>query len=168
MPAKLPANLPTLDTITCGNISIKRPELRGLHLGMTIEEIKAVKSSLRASGASNVGEQYGYVIGPEKGVDRIRLEFLDGHLTSIEVAYDNSVKWQDEQQFLSRIAESFGLPKPLPGFRGGLLECKGLNLDAEYHYGIDPQVHLYDPSAKSTVERRRAEIEEKKRREFKP
>ena len=167
--AEMPVQTSSPDTITCGTASIKRPELRGLRLGMKVDEVRAIKPSLRTTrSADGVGEEYGTIYESEKGVRRIRLAFLDGRLTSIEVAYDDSVQWQDEQQFLSRIAESFGLAKPLPGSRGLLIECQGLNLDADYNYGASPEVRLYDPSANSTVRKRRAEIEEKKRREFKP
>ena len=163
--AEMPASLPSSNTITCGPVSIKRPELRGLRLGMSIEEVKAIKPSLRTVGGANeVGEHRASIYSAERGVSRIGLEFLDGRLTYIEVAYDNTVKWKDEQQFLSRVAENFGLPTPWHG----LIECQGLNLDADYNYGISPEIHLYDPSARHTVRRRRADIEEKKRREFKP
>jgi hypothetical protein len=163
--ADKPTPINNADIITCGTVSIKRPELRDLRLGMHIVEVKAVKPSLRTTGyTSEVGEQSAIGVNPEKGVRSIRLEFLDGRLTFIKVSYDSSVSWNSEQEFLSRIAEAFGLPKSW----NGLLQCDGLNFEAEYNYGISPEVRLYNPTAAQTVKKRRAEIEEKKRRDFKP
>jgi hypothetical protein len=153
------------NVVTCGTMSIKRPELRELRLGMHLVEVKAIKPLLRIYGsADDAGEQTAFVSRPDEGVRSLEVEFLDGQLKSIEVSYNSSVSWNSEQEFLSRIADAFGIAKPW----NGLLRCEGLNLEAEYNYGISPKVHLYNPAADQIIKKRRADIEEKKRREFKP
>jgi hypothetical protein len=164
MPDK-PIPIVNADIVTCGTMSIKRPELRDLRLGMHFVEVKALKPTLRFTNyTSEVGEQAAISFIPEKGARSIRLGFLDSRLTSIKVSYDGSVPWNSEQEFLARIADAFGLPKTWDG----LLKCEGLSFEADYNYGVSPEVHLYSPDAEQIVRKRRADIEEKKRREFKP
>lgn len=160
-----PALASNSDTVTCGEVSIKRPELRGLRLGMSVEEVKAAKPTLHIlDSRSEVGEQTAFDTRTDEGVRALRLEFLDGRLKSIKATYDGSVAWNSEQQFLSRLAEAFGLPKSWNGF----LQCQGLSLTADYTYGIAPEIRLYDPTASQIIKKRRADIEEKRRRDFKP
>jgi len=163
--ADSPAPARSPDEVVCGQVKIKRPSLRGFHLGMSVEEAKAVTPTFRYIDDPNeVGEQSAFISSPGQGARSVSLEFLDGRLKKIDVTYDSSVRWNNEQEFYSRIAETFGLPSTWQG----LLKCEGMNLDAEFNSGIIPQTHLYDTNARQIIRKRRADIEEKKRREFKP
>ncbi|MDT5061473.1 MAG: hypothetical protein QOH63_1932 [Acidobacteriota bacterium] len=170
IPLTLKTDKPISDSnskmVTCGATSVKRPELRGLRLGMSISDVKTAKPELRLviDAPDSVGQQTAFVVGAEEGVRSLDLEFLDGSLTSIKVTYDHSVSWNNEQEFLSRLADAFGLPTPWNGY----LKCEGLNLVADYSYGIAPKIRLYDPNSSQIIKKRRADTEEKKRREFKP
>src|SRR5438128_6705789 len=45
-----------------------------------------------------------------KGVRRIELRFIDGRLSFALVAYDDSIKWNDIDDFVNTVAKSLNLP----------------------------------------------------------
>lgn len=155
------------------------PELRGFRLGMTLRQVKEKittesyfdnlytlsefgERSIRITGYQLKGEN-------SKGVSDVGFEFLDDKLTLIKVTYDGSVRWKSSQDFISRVVEALGLPPSGESRRSEYrLDCSGFSIEIDYGSGYMPTVRIYDPEAPRVVAKRRADKEEKKRREFKP
>jgi membrane-bound lytic murein transglycosylase D len=155
------------------------PELRGFRLGMTLAQVKEKITSEsyfdRLYTVSEFGERSvrvsGYQLKAEnsKGVSDAEFEFLDDKLTLLKVTYDGSVRWNSPQEFVSRVVEALGLPPSDDSRRSAYrLECSGFIVEIDYSSGYMPTIRIYDPEAPRVVAKRRADKEEKKRREFKP
>src|SRR5205807_2159254 len=78
-----------------------------------------------------------------KGVRRIELRFIDGRLSFVLVAYDDSIKWNDIDDFVNTVAKSLSLPtewqRPVDA-EGEItqkeLRCDGFVISA--NVGADP------------------------------
>jgi membrane-bound lytic murein transglycosylase D len=170
---------PRLTQAPCQLTLAQSPELRGFRLGMTLAQVREKLGdgdyTERAFPQSEFGERSmgvsGYQLKGEnsKGVSRAEFGFLDDRLTRIQIIYDGSVKWNSPAEFISRVVEALGLPTSnetdMARYR---LDCGGFFVDIDYGSGYMPNVTISDPEVSKVVETRRAEKEEKKRREFKP
>lgn len=113
-----------------------------------------------------------------KGVNGIRLRFIDGRISYFQIGYDEAVAWTDVDEFVQTISKPLGLSgswqrgvdsdgstreKELPcdGFR--LTASLGGNSD-DYHTAA--QLAVEDMGARKLVEKRQSDqIEKKKRQE---
>jgi hypothetical protein len=146
------------------------PQLQGLHLGMNFSNAAPILGRV-VRLRDELGIQQFYVERYTAGVSSMEVEFLDGNLESINVSYDSSVRWSNEKEFLSTVAERLGLSNAWSGERSGSIHTiagEGFRLDAEYNLGITPTLHLYDPTAQGVIRTRRTNQEEQKRQSFKP
>jgi hypothetical protein len=120
------------------------PGIRGLRLGMTIDQTLAVFPSAQADsevrrqlGRDYFGSQSASV-DPAKyeskekfvGVNSINLSFLDGRLTNFSILYKGP-EWKSDEQFAASVAEALNLPgvgswKPIPN--GLVLSCEGFRI----------------------------------------
>ncbi len=94
------------------------PDLGGLRLGMTANQVQAlfpsfleqpindlgVSSSVLKASDLNGQTAHGFYF---EGVDNVVLEFTDGRLSLIRVAYPLTNKWESKDQFLAQIAPKF-------------------------------------------------------------
>lgn len=124
-----PAPASTPLEANCTSNQIRDVELRGFRLGMSLEVIKKRIPNLKMQSS----DQFGYArvrILPGinltriqsdrldlKGVSAASLDFLDNHLTDIYMLYDNSIKWNDADEFISRISEALKIPNRWEPFR---------------------------------------------------
>ena len=167
--------------ISCLLTIEQSPELRGFRLGMTVAQISQRYPRLFIFPANDIGEQRAIfdpsiaTIGSEDSTDftnvrTIELAFLDSQLTSVKVTYDGSVRFQNQRDFLSRVATGLNLPNnwELMARQGQGILCRGFNVVADYNEGIIPQVTLFNTSTPETIHRRRLELEERRRQTFRP
>ena len=96
------------------------PELRGFHLGMTVEQFKerAPKLTLKpadALGFTAVNIYPAFEANVDKatldGVRTISIEFIDGQIFSLWVNYDGSFKWKTLDELTAGVSEALKLPK---------------------------------------------------------
>jgi hypothetical protein len=145
------------------------PELRGFHLGMTIDEARArlPKAQIRPADefgftAFNIFPDYETAIDKKafEGVRSISLEFLDGRATSIWIGYDQSFKWQTVDEFTEGITTALKLPSAWrTKFRTRVLDC------ADFTLSIIPvaqssSLKITDDAAREVLEKRKAAKEE--------
>lgn len=152
------------------------PALRGFSLGMTVFEVRkmvedptmfdskisavnAVKTrAVRISGAELKGEN-------GEGVDDVDLTFADERLAIIRITYNSATRFENSQDFFTRVSQSMGLPVPSDkdstrGTRRGnekyTVECVGFNVTLAYSFGVSPSVTLANSAAQKAVKDRRA------------
>jgi hypothetical protein len=171
------------------------PEIRGLRLGLELSRVQDIFPSLRNLTTDEFGVikegNVPVVQAADRskyaGIDFFGLEFLDGHLTSIYVAYDGSATWKSADEFAAKVSESLSLPNAwkkvivtdktmarIPTYVHLLdhqryMECNGFEVRA----GIDPEyfhsnVSITGLGAEGVIKRRQMRREEEKRQAFKP
>jgi hypothetical protein len=160
------------------------PAIRGLRLGMTIDQALAVfpgaqaDSDLKAMLARDYfGSQTAYVDpanyeskGEFVGVNTIHFSFLDGRLTSFSILYKGP-EWNSDEQFAAKVAEALSLPgveswKPIPN--GLALACEGSRIGVSIAGANSIFMNDFRVDV-GKVLRDRAEVpKEQARRAFKP
>jgi len=112
-----------------------------------------------------------------KGVRRIDFRFIDGRLSFVSVAYDDSIKWDNIDDFVSTVAKTLSLPNQwrTPGEAGGESTEKELRCDAfviSANVGTDPldshvgaQLTVEDLAAWKALAKRQNDLQEKAKRE---
>jgi hypothetical protein len=122
-----------------------------------------------------------------KGVRKIQFRFIDGRLSYLQLAYDDSVNWDSIDQFIETISTTLKLPSqwevPAEADGGGQekeLRCQAFAISAsvagdatDVHAG--PELTLVDLAAWDSMSKRQSDIVEKgkrdedeKRKAFKP
>jgi Ankyrin repeats (many copies) len=179
----LPTKTPAGEQSRCDLGIARSPEVRGLHLGMTLREVASRFGPTRVAEAEWCGRQTlefdwsDDLLGqpaprPRElaGVRRIRLGFLDGRLTYFCVTYDERDAPLTPEQFRSTLSSALALPgrwRRADGTGGwGQLHsigCEGFVAVAGYESG--PYLELYDTGAVDLLLRRREEGKLRKLRE---
>lgn len=122
-----------------------------------------------------------------KGVNGIRLRFIDGRLSYLEMGYDDSVAWTDVDEFVGVISKALRLdgswqkgPDSDNATREKELPCDGFLVTAgmgggpsDYHFGA--RLSFEDMVATKLIEKRQSDQkdkakrqEEERRKTFKP
>jgi hypothetical protein len=170
------------------------PEVRGLKLGQSYEDVKkGFPRGRYVSGISDYPNELGlrrfrvsdlsrlapYLLDsdvtiPEgwgkrfEGVEELELRFLDDKLASIEIGYDSSTKWDDPSEFTSAISQALKLP--LKGWHGrsdkAQLECSGFEVITEII--LNPTLTIRTVGLDEEIQRRKVEAEKSKKKVFKP
>src|SRR5260370_32119982 len=105
------------------------PELRGFHLGMTYDQVKARVPIIQFGSADQFGvaktsinpyfdprfESAGFA-----DVRTISLDFLDGRLVTLWIGYQSTFKWTTLDELVPGISQCLNLPSKWPPKRGGL------------------------------------------------
>jgi hypothetical protein len=145
------------------------PELRGFHLGMTREQVKARVPPIQFGRT----DQFGVTkisINPyyDSRFDRasfadvrtVSLDFLDGKLVTLWIGYESTFKWQTLDEFVEGINKSLNLPAAWPPKRGGRqLTCNGFSVFVSIIAG-GPSIRISDDEAQETIATRREEAAE--------
>ncbi len=140
------------------------PELRGFHLGMTYDQVKARVPPIQFGRTDEFGVAK-ISINPSFGpqfdktsfadVRTISLDFLDGKLVTLWIGYESTFKWQKLDEFVSGMSKSLNLPAVWPPKRGGQeLRCDGFSVLASLIAG-SPGIRLTDEAAQETIANRR-------------
>lgn len=149
------------------------PEVRGLRLGMTVEEVRRRFPALPIPAPSKVGSIYIRLskLDPAEedfglnleGVNELSLSFLDGRVSDVRVMYEATREPLTEQEFSSRLSEALNLPHFLSE-----LECYDFRLTADARLtarGVGPELRIEDVAARKLHdERMRPILEETARR----
>ena len=141
-------------------------ELRGFHLGMTYEQVKARVAQIQFGEA----DQFGVAktsINPsyDRSFDQasfadvrtISLDFLDGRLVDLWIGYENTFKWRTLDEFVNGMSKSLNLPAAWSAKRSGRqLSCDGFSVYASLIAG-SPGIRITDDPAQETIAARREE-----------
>lgn len=150
------------------------PEIRGLRLGMTVEQVKERFPSLNIPPADEAGNidieinKYAETNNASAGLDlegvaRINFSFFDGHLRTIWVHYEKKPEALTQEEFSSKLSQTL----KLPSFYSHL-ECYDFSLTAyisESWSEQGPTLHVEDVAAFKTYIDRLGPIRERERRE---
>jgi len=171
-------------------VSIEKPDQFGLaRLRLSLIDSAAV---IKAAATRDRGAQADISARPEegsafildgakfpalKGVRRIELRFIDGRLSFVLAAYDDSIKWDNIDDFVSTVSKTLSLPAEwqTPAAAGGESTEKELRCDAfaiSASVGTDPldsrvgaQLTLEDLAAWKALSKRQNDLTEKAKRE---
>ena len=141
-------------------------ELRGFHLGMTYEQVKARVPQIQFGPA----DQFGVTktsINPsfDRSFDQasfadvrtISLDFLDGRVVNLWIGYESTFKWQALDEFVAGMSKAQNLPAGWSLKRGGRqLTCDGFSVFASLIAG-SPSIRFTDDPAQDTIAARREE-----------
>lgn len=140
-------------------------ELRGFHVGMTIEQLKARLPKLEVRPADEFGFTSlnifpDYEPGIDKtsfdGVRTISLEMLDGRVFSIWIGYNKAFKWKTLDEFVSGLNTALKLPDHWRSkFRTRLLDCADFTV-AVIPVGENQSIKITDNTAKGLLDKRQA------------
>src|SRR6266851_5525133 len=127
------------------------PELRGFHLAMTYDQVKARVPPIQFGRA----DEFGVAKASFADVRTISLDFLDGKLVTVWIGYESTFKWQKLDEFVAGMSNSLNLPGAWPPKRGGQqLTCDGFSVFASVIAG-SPSIRLSDDAAQETIANRR-------------
>jgi hypothetical protein len=164
------------------------PEIRGIRLGMTVNEVLAVfpgadkNESIRQRlsqarfGLSTVNVVPSIYQSKEKflGVSSVDVGFLDGELNSFAVLY-NGPDWKTSDQFASKVADALKLPGiefwKESGTYGKALTCEGFLVRLQMTPESGSNVILVrnlEKDANKIVREREEAVKDEARRAFKP
>jgi len=175
-----PLPVPMNTNATSVALKLASPEVRGFRLGMNISSIlKRFEKDLhvidRGLGLRTVNiypSLYAINADEFKGINEISLEFTDERLSAFDVRYDSSVRWTNANEFYRAVCEGLGLqfiPNSTRNFRDVYEENHSdFVIRIEYNFGIMPELHIFSPSAKQLIEKRRTDEELRKRQAFRP
>lgn len=163
------------------------PDIRGIQLGMQYEDVKRqFKNPIGFIWAPKPDEA-GVIDSVDlslldwhekaeafKGVEAMSLVFTDGKVSGLAVLYSADTKWPSIQDFTAQISKTLALP---PAWQdptnadpktARVMYCDGFRVIAVTGKGDKSFIGLVDTTAEQIVKERRAAIEERKRRAFKP
>ncbi|HEX8773744.1 MAG TPA: hypothetical protein VF735_09035 [Pyrinomonadaceae bacterium] len=166
----------------CGSTAVPTPELRSLRLGMSWEDYRKIPFGrvqfVNEPDELGVRQEHisrGISLSSQeneklKGLELIRLTFIDDRLAKIELSYDDSVKWGNDLEFTSAIADSLKLPRT--GWRGHfptVLNCEAFKVETySLGNGIGNRLIITKNGLEQEIARRRQQYEEKQKQTFKP
>lgn len=140
------------------------PELRGFHLGMTYDQVKARVPPIQFGRADEFGVTKTSInpsFGPQfdkssfANVRTISLDFLDGKLVTLWIGYESTFKWQKLDEFVAGMSKGLNLTAVWPTKRGGQeLRCDGFSVLASVIAG-SPGIRVTDEAAQETIANRR-------------
>jgi hypothetical protein len=141
------------------------PELFGLHLGMTKEQVKTLMPQTHFGKTDDFGVSKTTInpgfdpkIDATKFADvrSISLDLLDERLTSIWIGFEETYKIQDLIEFAGAISKSLKLPNAWSAYRGRgqQMRCADFQLIATT-VARAPSLRIVDLSADDTIASRR-------------
>lgn len=140
-------------------------ELFGLHLGMTLAQVKTRIPQIEFGPVDEFGVSkttFNPSFHPAAdhaafaGVRSISLDFLDERLISLWLGYESSFKWQTVPDFVTGISQSLHLPNAWQQWkvRGNRIRCADFQATVSLLAG-GASFHLTDETAQQTIAARR-------------
>jgi hypothetical protein len=163
----------------CTLPTTRAPELRGLRLGMTAEQLSARFKIIEAEPVDEFKVER-LRLEPSLGrteadaVRDIAVELIGKRVIAIRLVYNTSTTLETQQAFAEELSRTFNLPaawKPVSvgsTVTGMVMECAGFKLSANLIGGRIPVLYLSALEAETTLLRRQAERERRLRDFFKP
>src|SRR5229473_212226 len=140
------------------------PELRGFHLGMTYDQVKARVPPIQLGLADQSGVAKTSInpsFGPQfdkasfADVRTVSLDFLDGKLVTLWIGYESTFKWKTLDEFVAGISKSLNLTAEWAAKRGGRqLSCEGFSVFVSM-IGGGPSIRITDEAAQEIIAARR-------------
>ena len=152
-PSVDPKSAPPVPVTECASMPEQAPEIGGLRLRMTKDQVRALVPGMKIGAVNEYGVELAELKSVDlanlpaartffDGVQGVSLEFTDGLLSFIRVFYPVTSKWESKDEFLSTVAPQFNLRgnwKPFydwenkdvrdaEDLRDVALECKGFRL----------------------------------------
>lgn len=180
----------------CDENVLETLQLRNFRLGITFDDAARMLPKATIKNVSSYQKQIyqNFSIatlkdGRFKDINSIQLRFFDNHLYSIEIVYDDNIKWQNLNEFSSQVEKSLNLPMMKNGgyeFDGKYLYCGNYQIKVMFAKYKIPAIHLFDTTVfdkieqkkkeeknkilqqKVEEEKRKRQIEEEKKKVFKP
>lgn len=171
------------NSATCQLTVGQAPEIRGLRLGSSVDEVRQrFNTDLEILSSGPFGKSV-VEIGPDqiesfhdpKDLRSISLEFLDGFVTSIRFKYNGGPRWNSAGDFAQTLREKLGLKGELQHCENTVdfplrydcrsIRCNGFSLSAGLvHSEIDNKLlYSFAEMNSSTAQ----ETEKERRRRFK-
>jgi hypothetical protein len=161
-----------------GQCSLKSedlPALRGMKLGTDPVDILKIYPAAEFSPVDEIGGQkiliHSYNIRSnelKQNLNAIRVQLLDGKIVSFSIEYDNSVKWDGVSSFTKSLSKNLSIPED--SWKNGdfyaTAECADFNIRASL-LGL-PELKIELTELPQIIKNRNSELEEKKRKAFKP
>ncbi len=113
---------------TCQLTAVQAPQVRGLRLGMSLDEFLALFPGSRVEFANqlarfeipqnyginsiNVNEPARFAGDTFKGISSVQATFIDKQLGGFSLSYQNT-HWAHPDEFIDKLGEFFNLPKAL-------------------------------------------------------
>ena len=142
------------------------PELFGLRLGMTYEQVKERLPLVQFGRADEIGvvkttfnPHFDPRVDPKafEAVRSISLDFLDGKLVTLWIGFEETYKWPKLDEFVDGFATALNLPSPWPVRRMAReLACDHFSVQASMIAG-GPSIRITDEEAQNTIAERREE-----------
>ena len=180
--------------------SVQKPDQFGIaQLRFTVVDTAAFSKGLPSRDkavqpdmASGPGDESAFIVDSAKfsalkSVRRVRLRFMDGRLSFIQLGYDDSITWESVDEFVVTVAKSLSLSGTwnLPEDSDGSgnqreLRCEGFALIGSVGADatdtrIAAQLSIEDLAASKIIAKRQEDLKEKakrddeaKRKNFKP
>ena len=136
------------------------PELFGVRLGMTPQEVKTALPLVQFGRADPFGvmkTSFNPHFDPRvdqtafPDVRTISLDFLDGKLITLWIGYEATFKWPTVDPFVTNFSKSLGVAADWPVKRNGReLKCDGFSLFASM-IGGGPSIRITDDRAQDVV-----------------
>jgi len=140
------------------------PELRGFHLGMTPEQVKARVPQVVFQRPDDLGlAKTSINPGFDPKIDKVSfsdvrtvsLDFLDGRVTQLWIGFEDSFKWKTVDEFVKGISQAFAVPGDwTTKGRGRLLQCADFALTVT-PVANAPSLRIVDSAAEELLARRR-------------
>jgi hypothetical protein len=154
------------------------PELRGLRLGMSAQQLKAVHKILGTEPedefrVTRLRLEPGDQLAAE-AVRDIAVELMSDKVVTIRLVYNPTTDWKDQDEFTDGLSKALKLPRAWKpekvgaAVTGMLMECAGFKVSATLIGGRIPVVYLAAKDAEPMLLRRQAEKEKRLREFFKP
>ena len=148
----------------------KTVELRGFHLGMTTDQVKARVPQVVFGPTDPLGTSK-TTINPyfDPNIDKsgfadirsVSLDFMDGRLVSLWIGYEPTFKWQSVEDFVAGISTGLSLPATWSSWkgRGQQLRCADFEMTVSI-IARGPSFRIFDLSADEALTARRNAAEE--------
>lgn len=165
------------------------PSVRGLKLGMTLDEVLAVfpagredeyiRNAISDSPAFPNFDVVSFVVGPAlyankerfAGIESLYFGFVDRRMVRYEVGY-RQPPWPRLDEFVDKVAAAFGLPAApnwtTDNAAGKSLICDGFRIHVLTRDSRGRLILATDEDPTKIRQERRAAAEEKARRDFRP
>jgi hypothetical protein len=165
--------------VKCTLPTTQSPQLQGLRLGMTTDEVSARFKIIETEPADEFKVER-LQLEPARSqteADAVRdlaVELIGRRVIAIRLVYNPSTTLENHEELAERLSRSLRLPaawKPVnvgSMVTGMILECAGFKLSANLIGGRIPVLYLSSLEAETTLLRRQAERERRLRDFFKP
>lgn len=107
-----------------------------------------------------------------KGLESIDFEILDGQVVILTIEYDSSVSWKNIAEFIKHTSNTLKLPNEwnytgYEEFQTASMDCLDFRIESEIAVG-NPILRFVKSGAVEIYKKRKAEDEEKAKKNFKP